>query len=655
VHLDLTNTLCRVASCTDDERSWLREYLSYEDVRRAFRQNRKTRRVKRVKPPKVSMFDVLDETFPAGLLPLVRIRAEDAGHRVVVSDRRPAAPEINREADVAWLRDYQLDALRAAVRRERGVLWMPTGSGKTEILVGLTRVLPTVHWLFVVHRKGLMYQAAARFVSRLKGTDLDVPDDAAWRLGAPLVGVVGDGLAVAGTRLTVATFQSLRSKIGTPVGVELVRRTGGLVVDECFPAGTMVGSRPIETIRPGDVVVSYDAETSRLCCRRVADVFSRRPSGLVRLWLSNGDTVVCTPGHPFLTDSHGYVPAQALCGYNVRRWESGAHDRRRDRRTDPRFTGTSGGRCQEDGVLRVVRVDRVEVLEPGRDGTYGGVCPDGLVYNLSVPGPETYLVGASGLVVHNCHTLPADTFYSVSMALANARYRIGLSGTPLDRDDRRSLMAIGALGPVVHRIPTQTLVDAGVLARPNVQMVVVEQDVSRPTYRGVYGEAIVRSRKRNRRIVDVAVAAAKPSIVYVREIAHGKALTAALERAGLRVALVWGSTAERQRAGSKQLLARGDIDVVVASVVWQEGIDIPSLASIVVACGGKSTIAALQRAGRGMRPGPDGSTTFELWDIDDRGNGILERHSSARRRAYEREGFDVVDVDFGQLGLEGTE
>ena len=45
----------------------------------------------------------------------------------------------------------------------------------------------------------------------------------------------------------------------------------------------------------------------------------------------------------------------------------------------------------------------VEVLEPGGDGRFGGVCPDGLVYNLEVEGTHTYT--AAGVVVHNCHEL----------------------------------------------------------------------------------------------------------------------------------------------------------------------------------------------------------------------------------------------------------
>lgn len=485
--VELGNTVSTLLESTDDERSWLRDYLSFEDEGRAFRKNRKTGRVERVKPPMIRLFDVLGDTFPTGLIPLVRKRVLDSGGTFELRDARTPPAAVDANADLDWLRDYQLEALRAAVGRERGILHLPTGSGKTEVAVALTRVLP-IRWLLIVHRAGLMHQAAERWEQReLESMGLDPEvEDAARRLGAGRPGRFGDGAVELGERLTVATFQTVRAKADTVPGRELIRRTEGLIVDEA-------------------------------------------------------------------------------------------------------------------------------------------------------------------------HTLPAGTFYAVAMAFRGARYRIGLSGTPLDRDDKRSLMAVGALGPIIYRLRTDTLVDAGVLAVPRVRMIPVVQYVSRPTYQGVYGEAVVRSSKRNATIAKVvAHVASKPAVVFVKEIAHGRNLRKALEREGLAVELVWGNTPQTARAAAMKGLARGDLDAVVASVVWQEGIDVPELRSVVVATAGKSVIAALQRAGRGMRKA-EGKDSFELYDVADEGNHILERHAKARRKAYEREGFEVVEAELDQLPLAALE
>src|SRR5690606_13410799 len=58
------------------------------------------------------------------------------------------------------------------------------------------------------------------------------------------------------------------------------------------------------------------------------------------------------------------------------------------------------------------RVVGVQVLEPGSDGTYGGLCPDGAVYNIEVEGTHTYLID-DGLVVHNCHHAAALSYRRV--------------------------------------------------------------------------------------------------------------------------------------------------------------------------------------------------------------------------------------------------
>jgi Rad3-related DNA helicase len=75
----------------------------------------------------------------------------------------------------------------------------------------------------------------------------------------------------------------------------------------------------------------------------------------------------------------------------------------RDRWTESRHSKAEGHRRQEGRVATGARVDRIEVLQPGSDGTFGGVCPDGAVYNFEVEHYHTYV--ANGFVVHNCHRL----------------------------------------------------------------------------------------------------------------------------------------------------------------------------------------------------------------------------------------------------------
>ena len=259
---------------------------------------------------------------------------------------------------------------------------------------------------------------------------------------------------------------------------------------------------------------------------------------------------------------------------------------------------------------------------------------------------KSLFVKSQGLLVDESHVLPGPTLSQVAAAFDEARYRFGLSGTPLDRSDQRSLITIGAIGPIIHRTRANVLIDAGVLAKPDIRMVRVEQAIERPTYTGVYGEGVIRSTKRNSAIISCVKNATKPCLVFVTNLKHGNILLNTVKSTGMSAFFVQGNVDELKRQELKDKLRNKQIDVVIASVVWQEGIDIPELSSVVIAGGGRSVIAALQRVGRGMRRAA-GKDTFEVWDIADVGNRILERHSKARIAAYSREGYDVRHVSFG--------
>lgn len=266
-------------------------------------------------------------------------------------------------------------------------------------------------------------------------------------------------------------------------------------------------------------------------------------------------------------------------------------------------------------------------------------------------------VWAQGVIVDEVHSMPASTFYNTVMQCAAAYYRVGLSGTPMAGDQGRNLLLMGGLGPVIYRVKPEVLINLGLLARPTIRMVEVPHPASdRKTWRGVYNERVVRNVDRNKAVVETVKNAEKPALVFVQAVKHGHDLKKRLEKAGLNARFAWGEQPLAKRKELRDQLERGYLDALVCNVVFQEGIDIPSLRAVVVASGGKSEIAALQRIGRGMRADKaTGKTRFEVWDFADVGCGCkpsdwegkhssckwLERHTRARQRAYEREGFTV--------------
>jgi len=269
-----------------------------------------------------------------------------------------------------------------------------------------------------------------------------------------------------------------------------------------------------------------------------------------------------------------------------------------------------------------------------------------------------------GFHADEVHGISSRTYTKVAHGLRNAYFRFGYSGTPLSRTDGKNLMVIASTGPVIHRIRSEDLVGDGVLAKPTVRMVRVAQVSKCWKYADAYDELIVDSQPRNQAAVAEIAKAEKPCLAFVVKVAHGKILEAMLRRQGISVEFTWGDKNTAQRDAALRRLVHGDIDVLITSVVFQEGIDCPELASVVNCGGGKSTIRCLQNLGRGTRrhdrQGNVTKVAFEVVDFNDCGCGCkrtlsdgtihykhvsckwMDLHTQERRNAYLSEKIEVL-------------
>ena len=201
------------------------------------------------------------------------------------------------------------------------------------------------------------------------------------------------------------------------------------LVDECFPAGTMVdvagGHKPIEQVIPGDRVETVGGQSM------VKDHFVNKVGldRIVRVHFGDGTSLVTTKQHEILTD-RGWMRAIDLdigigvlstseyirkafqetpCGtkmvfslHPVSRWEQ------------PLIEEGYLQRCKEDPTARRVGVVGVEVYQRGiNDESFTNVVSDsarqkGFVefHDLQIAGHPSYF--ADGIPVHNCHKLTGD-------------------------------------------------------------------------------------------------------------------------------------------------------------------------------------------------------------------------------------------------------
>ena len=145
-------------------------------------------------------------------------------------------------------------------------------------------------------------------------------------------------------------------------------------------------------------------------------------------------------------------------------------------------------------------------------------------------------------------------------------------------------------------------------------------------------------------MLDILKVAAKPSMCFVKHKDHGYTLQKRLKDAGITSAFVYGKHSREERQRQLSELDKANVQVVICTVIFQEGIDLPSIKSVVIGAAESSAVAAVQRRGRGTRTFQgEGGDTFELWDILDMGQRWLDKHSEARMAAYESRG-DAVKV-----------
>lgn len=641
------------------------------------------------------------------------------------------------------LRPYQLEAVGAIgdhLERHRSTLAvMPTGTGKTVVFAKVAEAhRPRGRVLVLAHREELILQAQDKI---REWTDLTVEIEMADQR-ADLAG----GLFSRGPDVVVASKDSIAHRLD-----RYPRDAFGLViVDECFPAGTMIGDRRIENIRVGDVVPSYDEETGQLVHRRVVRLFSRPCRSLVRIVIGDRG-LVCTPNHPVLTGDgwrqagelthadvvryithrhgakeeaqdrvrvvrqaghcdregadtgasvwpgvllgglqalleiaaklrgHGRNEPEVRIGADEEEqpdastgnsgedadhapghgleadrqgWERDRPDRapaasrvrsrvgdgsrdpdegaegqwvsdllqggHRQRRTENRDRGrrelallTEGTRHEEGCILAWARVDRVEVLEPESDGRFGGLCPDGAVYNLEVEGTHTYI--ADDVVVHNCHHAPAKRYQTLLDHFGPAKV-LGVTATP-DRLDGLAMGATFDSAAFVYEI--RDAIESGYLCPIRQKVVEVESlDLSRvKTVAGDLNQgqlAEVMEDERNLHELAapaVELAGDRPTLVFTVSVEQAHLLEAVLNRyagAGKAVALDGSADRDTRRRTIASYLS-GEIQFLVNCALFTEGFDAPSTACVVMARPTKSRALYTQMLGRGTRiaPGKD--------------------------------------------------
>lgn len=318
----------------------------------------------------------------------------------------------------------------------------------------------------------------------------------------------------------------------------------------------------------------------------------------------------------------------------------------------------------------ILRQSQVAFRMVMRDGSFGELLVDGAAPSsgrhvfasvqslhgerLSGLDPAYYDV----VVIDEFHHAEAPTYQRVLEHL-KPRYLMGLTATPERADGLDVTRWFG--GRVATELRLWDALEQNLLAPFQYFGVADDTDLSAVKFSGrTYDPAslanvLTGDRMRARRILQaVSKYVADPGVMralgFCVSIEHAQLMAATFNAAGLRAEAVHSRTHPEDRANALQSLRNGELQAVFAVDLFNEGLDVPMIDTVLFLRPTESATVFLQQLGRGLRP-EDGKECLTVLDFV--GNAHKRYRFDQKFRALlggtRREIADAVEKDFPYL------
>ena len=261
--------------------------------------------------------------------------------------------------------------------------------------------------------------------------------------------------------------------------------------------------------------------------------------------------------------------------------------------------------------------------------------------------PRTYVDKYDVILVDESHHISSyKSQYAKVLDRMLAPVRIGVTATMPYKEEAKFALE-GILGPKLAELTIKEGHEIGIIAKPIIKILeapyidgleYIEDSKNNKKYPEVYQEGIVDNLARNMVIVMTAknlVAKNKSVLINVNRIEHGDRLEALGLEYGVDCKFIHGKDGDDVRTRAKNALESKRIKCVIASTIFKEGINIPSLNVCFNVAGGMSEIATLQAIGRGFRTTKTKKEVLII-DFKDTCNKWLRKHYRARYSVYKK-------------------
>lgn len=262
---------------------------------------------------------------------------------------------------------------------------------------------------------------------------------------------------------------------------------------------------------------------------------------------------------------------------------------------------------------------------------------------------KKYLSTVECVLVDETHHVVSSSIQRVLEACTNAYYRYGFSATPFNNRDE-DVLTEASIGRVVKEITASYLIKHGWLSKPTIHLIPFKQKRGSEytKYADLYEEKITSNDDRNellRKIIEYRADLGDSVLVSVRYLEHGKILYNKLvDKYGDDVVFLNSKISTQKINETLERLSNKELKICIGTSLLNEGVNLPSLNTLVMAGTPKSKIATMQLVGRVLRK-TETKNTVDVYDIQDYNTKYFSSASKERFNIYCSESEFVMQED----------
>lgn len=309
-----------------------------------------------------------------------------------------------------------------------------------------------------------------------------------------------------------------------------------------------------------------------------------------------------------------------------------------------------GGRtlfmAHRDNLVRQARREFKKLWPERRCGLFLGSSKDfdapimsasiqALAQSITLFAPDAF----SYVIVDEAHHASADTYRTV-LSYFTPRFTLGITATP-ERADQKDVLEI--FRNCAHRLSLEEAIRNGHLAAIRCVRVKTNIDLSKVRFNSVNYlrrdlEEIIRIPSRDKLIVETYLqnVPGKRAVAFAVNVEHGEALAEHFRSAHVPAKSVSGRVPVKEREAILQQFREGELLVLCACDVLNEGWDCPELEVLLMARPTLSKVLYMQQLGRGTRkaPGKEELVVFDFIDNASRYNVSQSLHRILGKKRY---------------------